>query len=347
MRTGAMLLVAVTVVGVLYAETSAAPFDPLFVVSKITGTCQVMEPGMNQMVLAEEGKAYPLGTELVTGARSGCTVIFSTANECAIGEETRLVVAEGSDPRQRIINLEDGKVEITLEENFQAANALEVVTHCCAASALKGGGFSVQVKNEEDLQAVLVAARGGEVKVVGPRFEIANLREDQAVSVSCSQDRSFTRVKCVNGNISAAVLREAEAEPAIIAMVPGYVIKILQKLSEPEGALVVTILAVAPDGTVDQAVSYTTKATETLAAPVTASEATGTPKVEKPRKVIGEAEEWEPIWSSTTTTSTTTTTIPTPEEEYEYIRHRPVPATTTTTVPRKKRPPTPTPVGRF
>jgi hypothetical protein len=179
------------------------------------------------------------------------------------------------------------------------------------------------VKSEEDLHAVVFGSGGAEVRVTGPQYEIATLQRDQTISVACSTDRSFIRLKDVSGNYTVAVRKDAAGSQELVQMVPGSVVKIHQKVSDVDGALMVTVLVIGSDGsTVEQAFTYSTRPGEAPGA-VVPSTTQPAPVPEEAKAEVGE--EWPPMWSSTATTSTTTTTYPPPEGEFA---------------------PTPTPVGR-
>jgi len=319
-------------------SSSAAVFDPVFRVMKVKGACHVLTPGSTATVAAEDQKAYPFGTVVISGDASSCMVSLSSGNKGQVGANARLcveevAVAKGEKP-VRIIRLEAGKIDVSLEDAYEQRNLLRVDTHCSTITALKGGKFSVDVKTLEELLAAVVLCDSSELKVEGPQFAIARLVKDQVVSIACSQDRGYIQIKNEAGQYGID-LRDAEGNAKTFSMEPGSVVKIMQRRSEAEGLLIVTILRVDPDGTPadqDASFTYTETLVEAQKPPAPPSAVTTTTTV-RPPETPGE---WEPIWSSTTTTTTTTTTRPVPGVV--------VPPATPVPPPHER--PTPTPVGR-
>jgi len=297
----------------------ATPFEPLARLGKIQGKCQVMAPGQNAYVAAEEGRAYPYGTQIMTPEDGSLVIIFGLNNECAVGAGVRLKLGERRDDKTRkVIYLEQGRIDIALAEAYETINGLDVVTHCAVTTCLKGGKSFVEAKTDQDLHTQLIGSEDTDLRIKGPQFDIPLLHKEQWVSISCATDRRFIRIKDIKGDITATT-QGPEGKPQEIAMQPGTTIKILQKNSDVPGEVVVAVLVVLPDGTPDdkQSVTYTTQGEGP-------GETPGTPAPGAPTTTVPLGQ-WEPMWSSTTTTSTTSTTRPTAEI--------PPPA------------PTPTPVG--
>jgi hypothetical protein len=92
------------------------------------------------------------------------------------------------------------------------------------------------------------------LSVSGPEFMLGALKE-AAVSVACSLDQAFVRVKNVQGTFDVEIT-DAEGNPRIVSMEEGSAIKIWRKASEAADEVIVTLLITAPDGTLVEAVNY-------------------------------------------------------------------------------------------
>jgi subtilisin family serine protease len=87
-----------------------------------------------------------------------------------------------------------------------------------------------------------------------------------AVSVACSLDQTFIRVKNVQGAFDVEVT-DADGNPRVVSMEEGSAIKIWRKASEAADEMIVTLLITAPDGTLVEAINYRkTDGVEKLAA---------------------------------------------------------------------------------
>jgi hypothetical protein len=262
-------------------------------------------------VPAEAGKAYPYGTRIATGAGASLTLALSKDNECVVGENTSLTAAEDADdPRQKILRVRSGKVSTSLEENYEQNNLLRVVSRCSTVVCKTGGQSSVDVSMEEDLKVVVVSCDLGQIAARGPGFEIPVIEKNDWVSISCSHDRGFVRIKNIKGDFGVTV-KDSQASPRLVATEEGTVIKILRKTADTAGRDIVTVLEVAPDGTVKQADTYSEpidREKEILPEDEPVPELT---RAAREPRVPTEKDEWPAIPpTATTTTTTTTTTVP-------------------------------------
>mgnify|MGYP000548422066 CR=1 FL=1 len=315
MKRTVLVLGTVAVFAATFSPVGAAPFDPLVRIGKIQGPCQVMTPDAAQYAPVESGKAYPFDSQFTTPAEGSLTLLFSQNNVALVGGNARFKVSQSpTDKAVRVIFLEEGRIDLTLEEGFEEQNGLQVVAQCCTVVCLKGGKSFVEARTEKDLHAQVAGCGEGEIKVSGPQFDIPVLKKDQWVSVACASDRRYVRVKDVKGEYEVSILG-SDGQPKTVSLEPNGMIKIMQKASDVPGTVSVAILVVAPDNTPLESITYSTAGELPPAAP---------PEKPAPEKPGAPSEEWEPLWSTTTTSSTTTTTQPS------------IPPT----------PPTPTPVGR-
>jgi hypothetical protein len=303
-------------------EAQASKFEPLIVAGKPQGECSVLLPGKSAPVPVELGKAYAYGSVLISGPGASMPLLFGTANECTLSGQGRVLTAQNEqDPKQKLLTLENGRLDVALDAAYQELNALDVASSCVRASFTKGGKASFETAAEGELQLFVITCGDATLKLGGPQFTIPLIDKDDILSIACAPDMSFIRIKDVKGEFEMNI-RDADGNPQAIPMQPGAVIKVLQKRSEIENTVVVTILVVGADEAVKQAITYSVKADAAAPAVAVASAtAEQKPKQEKaakakepkaaaaaePKKDLKKGE-WTPMWASTTTTSTTTTT---------------------------------------
>ena len=306
--------------GLSGTEAGAAPFEPLFQVTSISGTCKVNLPGSSEYVDAQVGKGYAFGTTVVTSPGSSVSIAFSAGNTCELLAGTTATIDEDStDPTRKAIRLIDGKVDVALEADYSENNTLDVVTRCASVELLAGGNTSVDVKSEADLRVAVVTCAGAELGITGPSYEIPLLKEDDAITVACSDDRGFIRIRDIEGNYDIQV-QDHDGGIRMIQMVKDSVVKILRKPSDAdESIMIVTFLVIGPDGEIVDAQSVTEEREYEPDEPGTTS---------LPPETTGGGPTFPPTTSSTTTT-TTTTTIPTGDTTTTTV------STSTTTTRRR------------
>lgn len=321
---------------VLGVAVEAVPFDPLFRVVQIEGTCSIQQPGAAELAAAVEGKAYPYGSRLRTGRNSSAIIRFSQGNDCRVLARADLqITKDTSDPKLKIIKLDTGKIEITLDDDFeQSGDGLNVETASAICGAI-GCEFSVDARTVHDLKVVVVLIKDGTIRVFGPHFKIPIIGKDQGVTVSSPRDMSFTRIKNVKGTYDIEIIG-SDGEPKTVETQAGTVIKIWRRKSDDGKLLIVSILIAGRGGELEQIHTHTE---------VITGDTVGIPHEKKDQEQGsegGEYPDWQKITTTTTTTSTTsTTTIPEIDED------RPTTTTTTTTTTSTSTTvPSPTPVGK-
>jgi len=226
----------------------AGVFDPAFRVTQTLGDTTIATPDAPSFTSLENEKAYPYGSRLKTDRDGSCVLVLSVGNECKVYAGATLTLQENpNDAKAKGVALENGKVDVALEKGFEANNAFMVETHCMTATALEGGQFSVDAMTESDLHGVLVACQDGKVKVSGPQFEIPFLDKDDWVSVSCSVDKGFTRIKNLKGTYEIR-LWYTDGDPRVVELTPDMMVKIWRKRAASADAWLVTILIVSPTG---------------------------------------------------------------------------------------------------
>ena len=304
MRNGLVWLALIGfLTGLICSESAAAPFEPLFQVVGISGSCKVSVPGSSGYVDTQVGKAYPYGTTVVTAPESSVTLAFSSGNTCELLSDTTATLTEDStDPNRKAVNILKGKILAKLDKEYTQANTLDVVTRCASVQFLVGGEASIDAKSEADLKVAIVTCQSAQLGIVGPSYTIPLLEKEDSVTVACSDDRGFIRIRDLVGDYDLQV-QDEQGGIRIIQMIKDSVVKILRKPSDAaESIMIVTILEIAPDGEFMSAQTVTEERQP--------GDEPGGSTTQPPPSTGGEPGETFPPTSSSTTTTTTTTTIP-------------------------------------
>jgi hypothetical protein len=315
---------AMALFGVLAPHCPAAPFEPLFRIIQLTGGCTVMLPGTSEPAPAIEGKAYPFGTRIRTDRKGLALVQFSTGNECRILANASVAIADDvKDARVKVIRLDAGKIEVEVQDDALQDGGLMVET-CCASCSLMGCNLSVEVRNEQDLATTAFAVKSGKVKVFGTHYEVPVLDMDDVLFVSCATDRSFIRIRNIQGAFSLSY-RDSEGNSKLNEMQKDEIVKIWRKPTAKGDKASIIILYALPDGSTKDTQTYTEPITEPVAKTTPPVTAPTTPGEAAPP--AGEAlPSIKPVLTVDVPTLTPTSSTVPPDQ-------------------RGKRPPTPTEVG--
>ena len=227
----------------------AAPFTPVFELQKTEGACSVIPPNAKTAKPAESGKAYAYGTTLFTGNNGTMQLTLSGNNTVGVEAGANFSMENGTAESMKVANIESGKLILSLEENYEANNTLVAATPCATMTCLKGGKYIVEARNVDDLFVVVVSCENGELKIAGAQFEIPLLKKGEVVSISCSADKGFVRIRDVAGKYDL-IIKDNEASPKVVAMEADMVVKILQRRAQ-SGETIVSALIEKPDGQMD------------------------------------------------------------------------------------------------
>ena len=93
-RNAGLVILALVTVLAMAAVAPAAPFEPLFQVKEISGTCQVKVPDSQDFKDAEDGKAYPYGTSVRTERKSSAVIVFSEGNQCRLMSGVTVTISQ-------------------------------------------------------------------------------------------------------------------------------------------------------------------------------------------------------------------------------------------------------------
>jgi hypothetical protein len=227
------------------AAAWGAPAEPLVRLTGIKGACQVKKPEFATFGEAKEGKAYHYGSSFMTGPDSSAVVQFSAGNDCLMQENTRLRVLKApDDPTIRIIELQKGDIEVTIEETWRETNALHI-EHGLSICEVQQGRLLAEAQAIDGLRVVSYECKLGTARVFGPHYDIPVLGEGTAVDAANSVDRTFNRLRGVKSRIEVHV-RDAEGGEKVVERAPGEVVKIWQSRTPIADEIAVTILITPP-----------------------------------------------------------------------------------------------------
>lgn len=261
MKKLSLLAIGMTLILCWALESQAGKFDPLFKIEAINGTCNVGAAGSETLEAAVEGKAYPYGTRVKTDRNSSCIIKFSTGNECMVMANADLILTEGTqDKKIKNIKLNQGKIDVTLEHDYNKNNELNVETTAaiCGAISCK---FTVDARTEDDLNLTIIGCAEGKIKLTGRNFGIMELDADDWITVASSLERDFIRIKNVKG-LFQVIIKNDQGQEETIDLKPAGTLKIWTRRTE-EGNIVVTIMVLKPDGNAEKTYTYSDKDTRT------------------------------------------------------------------------------------
>lgn len=305
------ILGLVLVTGLMVAASATAAFEPLFQVTGIKGTVTVKKPKQADFSPAEEDKAYPYGTEVMTGRRSGASLVLSAGNSCTLkgGTSVSLDQGKGKGKKTKTLTLKAGEVDVDVAPGYDKGGDKLNVKTASAVCKAGGGKFNVRSKMQGRFRSILIAVMEGTTSVMGEHFDIKKLEATQQVSLLGPLDRSFLRLKDLSGDYEVTILDE-NRNPKVIAAEEGTVLKIWQRKVPETGEIVVTAFIVK-NNTVDETV------TVTLDGKTDSGEWEGDiPAKTDDDKLVDPASspvlKGQPIDTKPPTTTTTTTTVPSP-----------------------------------
>jgi hypothetical protein len=244
----------------MVGSVAYAGFEPLFQITEITGDCSLQRPTENKFSPAEQSKAYPFGTKIVTGENSGLLVILSEGNTCRVMANGNLSIDESKiDKKLKTIRLNNGEVEIELKENFQKGGYglnVETATAVCGAIGCK---FRVASKAEEDLRVIIIRVLEGIIRVHGENFTVTSLDKDDWLSILSPSDRSFLRLKTMKGEFDVTI-KDQDLQDKNIPTKENTVLKIWQREVPETKQHIITMVLTAPNGQLVETFTITREA---------------------------------------------------------------------------------------
>jgi len=248
--------VNLAVVGVLTLTTTlqAQSFDILFRVTGVKGACQAKKPDAAVFEPAINGKAYPFGTTIRTGADGETFLLLSPDDTIRMLPQSELAVYEPEGTlgnSNRVIRLAEGRLEISVRDNL-TEKSLVIDTPVAACAGFVGRSridLSKAKKATKDKLDLLmqVHTEQGAVRVNGPQFSVPNMKSGSALRIESSTDRSITRL--VNESNDYLVnIENGTDTPVPLETKTRSTVRICREHAAVGGKLVVSVLETAPDG---------------------------------------------------------------------------------------------------
>jgi hypothetical protein len=300
-----------TVAALLFAtwgsEAFSAFFDPLFRITQVQGPVSVMKPGDVESAPASEGQAYPYGTRVRVGKAHpkakddqipGAHLILSNDHQFKLGPGGDLVVnhGEGGDAAKKVLELASGNLRtyITISKVLTGGktdadvlagiDALTVKTPLGVVCSKLTERNEITVAHDGRHHTVVFGSGGSLMELAGPQYKVHSIKRNSGVEIF--GDKDFTRLSSLGGEFMADVERGVD-EIESVSFKNRSIVKIWRTYAEIGGKMAVSVMVVAPDGSinsyaflegqvavVDSAIA-SEKPVEGAAAPTTAPEGGG------------------------------------------------------------------------
>lgn len=236
----------------LIAPVAAQPeikFASLVRVVNIRGTCEVNNPDIGSFKPARHNKAYPLGSTFRTGPGSSCFLVFSSADNAEIKENSEIIIRgkskNGLTCESLTAQLISGSLKTSLRENLKEST-FNINTPNADVKNMTGRGEYTLTK-EGGNEIFNAATITGTSSIEGPQYSIPSLQAANTVNITTSPDRSFSRLTSVSGDFSI-ILQNGTEEPVNFGMSPKAIVKIWRAIAPVGGRTIVSTLVVSPTG---------------------------------------------------------------------------------------------------
>ncbi|MGI5870258.1 MAG: hypothetical protein ACOX9C_12550 [Kiritimatiellia bacterium] len=228
----------------------------------------MMKPGDAEPVPAREGQAYPYGTRVLVGKAQKSDevppeahLILSNDHQFKLGGGGDLVVkhGEGGNVEKKTLELASGKLRtfITISKvltggktdaDVQAGiEALTVTTPLGVVCSKLTERNEISVANDGRHHTMIFASGGSHMELSGPQYKVHSIRRNSAVEVFGDQD--FTRLSSRGGEFMADIERGVNDIEAV-SFKHRSIVKIWRAYAEIGGKMAVSVMVVAPDGSI-------------------------------------------------------------------------------------------------
>lgn len=263
--------VAALVFATCGSEAFSAFFDPLFRITKIQGQVSVLKPGGETSVPALEGQAYPYGTRVLVakahskakeGQKPEAHLVLSADHQFKLGPGGDLIVdhGEGGDAEKKVLELANGKLRtfITISkvltggqsdaEVLAGIDALTVKTPLGVVCSKLTERNEISVAHAGRHLTLLFASGGSLMELAGPQYKIHSIKRNSAVEIF--GDKDFTRLASLGGEFMADVERGVD-DIESVSFKNRSIVKIWRTYAEIGGKMAVSVMVVAPDGSIN------------------------------------------------------------------------------------------------
>ena len=253
-----------SVAGMLAFATTlhAERLEPALMARDLVGTVTVQRPQRSEFNPVESGVAYPYGSRFRTQAESAVTLAMSDMSSVRVLAASDIVVLESTHaPQIKTVRVLDGEIEANLSAGFHSGGNILNVEAGNAVVQAKGTRFRVASRYDQDLRIVVVRVFAGLVQLLGENFQIAELGQDDWVSLLSPDDESFLRIKNMRGLFDVTIKEEDHTDRNINTE-EGTVLKIWQRIVPESGERIVTSVLTDPEGEMIETITVVFQAGE-------------------------------------------------------------------------------------
>jgi hypothetical protein len=224
--------------------------DHVLGVKDATGEALVQTPSSDQFVPAEKGQSYPWGSRFKTGKDSSIQIEFSEGNGIRVMADA-LAEVNQKDKLTRV-TVEQGVVQVVLEESFHRKRRLEVQTPVTVC-APTGSAFTAGVNRQADMLVVFLDVTDGTLKVAGNNipgvnFNIPSMKAGDQLSVALSGGGDLLRIKNHAGEYAVAV-PGPDGKEALVTLSKDQSIRVaIAKAEDQADTYIRTISLIGEDG---------------------------------------------------------------------------------------------------
>ncbi len=275
-----------------------ASIEPAVRVTGAVGSCTVIMPGTETPVPVTDGKAYPYGSKIITGADSSIVISLAAGTSARLLPGSQLSLMGTMDSSKRGLQLDKGSVEVTLGDGIAEDESLETVVQPVGTISGRDCTFRVDTAVEDDLTIAFVRSLDGTPSISGPHYSIPSLPEGAKVGLMAPPDLEYIRIKNMRGDFPITVQNE-KGEQQPVKTKEGHVVKAWRHAIQGSELLAITV--------------HVTDANGVLAKSFTSTQ----PQQPVPGETIPEATVPPPAADQPTGGGTTKGTEPTPDDDGE------------------------------
>ncbi len=246
--------------GLLGSSTVAAAstFDPLFRVGRVSGRCLILRPGLTELEVAVEGRAYPFGSQVRTEGDGDVSIMLSSSMQFRMGPSSSVVVGncpvEG--PARKHLVFDHGSLALFLPMLEEDGVGLPIAVKTPVAQFDRiAGRIEFRLQKEAEAHRLLAATANGMARMLGPQFAVERLRRSSSIEIVTAYDGSYTGLTGKSGENTLLVERGSD-EPYVAAFSPGAQVKIWRRHAAASGRLAVSVMASAAGGSVHASFAY-------------------------------------------------------------------------------------------
>ena len=222
-----------------------AGFFPMVKCFRPRGSVRVMNPDRGKFEPAVSDKMYPLGTQFETAAGSSVTVFLSEQDHVILQAETLVAVKQGAKPEMRVVAFSGGQIFTFFRDNTPEGMVEVQAPNAVLKNIAGKGDYTLKTAaGDESFRIVTIT---GNASVDGQQYSVPALRAANTLLVATEADRSMSRLTSESGEF-AVVLEKGAEEPVSFKMSPRAVVKIWRQHAKIGGRLIVSTLAVNPNG---------------------------------------------------------------------------------------------------